>query len=73
MSDIRKPENHGGAMKCPRCERSGLAYEPWASRDLVAVCMHVRRCGFRLHIPNGVELNQDRRETYVSENWRRKA
>ncbi len=56
-------------ITCPSCARGTLIYERWNSKDVVAVCRHVRRCGFRMHIPNGYELNHDERNAFVEKHY----
>jgi hypothetical protein len=52
-------------MLCPRCKRNAIVYEPWSTDDLVAVCRSVRRCGWRMHMPNMSGMPQPILDRYV--------
>lgn len=51
--------------KCPKCGRGGVYYEPWGRKDYVAVCNFVRRCGWRMELPNSVHLSKKQRDKFV--------
>lgn len=42
---------------CPRCNMAGVVLAPWGAGDLAAICRHVRRCGYRRHIPGGASMS----------------
>ena len=57
-------------MRCPRCDRAGLAFEPWPE-GAVAVCRHVRKCGWRMWIKNGLALTGEQREHIIKRDWQK--
>lgn len=38
---------------CPRCKRGTVVFETWGAHDVVAVCRHVNKCGYREHWTGG--------------------
>ncbi len=61
-------------MKCPRCKMGSIEWVKhivprYAKSDIIAVCRHVRKCGFRLLIPIKFSKNIKQREIYLEQNW----
>lgn len=57
------------SWRCPRCERGTLIFEPWGV-GRVAVCRHVKQCGFRLYIEAYHVMSFDEIARYIQRNWR---
>ena len=59
-------------MKCPACERAPIRFV-WVNPDrrgpgaddASAVCSAVRKCGFRMHLPDGLNRKRSFLETIV--------
>ena len=60
----------GGEMKiktiCPRCNMAGVIFQKWERNDVVAICRHLRKCGYRKLIQGGRRMSVDERSDYVN-------
>ena len=51
---------------CPRCNMAGVIFQKWERNDVVAICRHLRKCGYRKLIQGGRRMSVDERSDYVN-------